>query len=397
MPPRRSSRLQKQPAGLHREDTPYAYDAVKKSTRSEKEYEKKHASRASRAGRGMKRANTVFEYEGHPETRETADNPFGKIVGREIEIYFRKQKKWVAGKVLEHDAWNNLHIVEYKHNGEKHWFNLDKTKYRFAGDEESALPPTKKSRPNEDGDEEEDDDDAASGSEDDVHGPSLGAVTALHVPAPAASGFIASSEGRKAEVDPESGLVGKGAVFKDGSTVYEAHLAFVDRAINSDKYYILQVVEATDKATYWTVEHWGRTGTKGQNKVLEFDNKDDAIAEFSDKFTEKTGLHFDNRESDPVAGKYRFVKKVYSDGDDAKVMWQYYVNDFVDGKATGWYNYTDSAAAIVEGVHSEWRNNEWLDVRSVQSGYFEYRVDFNAMEQENLRTHKIRQIRRVLM
>jgi len=34
----------------------------------------------------------------------------------------------------------------------------------------------------------------------------------------------------------------------------------------------------------------------------------------------------------------------------------------------------DSAAAIVEGVFSEWQSNDWLNIRSVQSGYFEYRT-----------------------
>lgn len=70
------------------------------------------------------------------------------------------------------------------------------------------------------------------------------------------------------------------------------------------------------------------------------------------------------------------------------------------------------AAQTVEGVFSEWTHNEWLDVRCVQSGYWEYRkpptstpvtkakcigVDFNQMQQMNLKTKKTRKIRRVML
>ena len=53
------------------------------------------------------------------------------------------------------------------------------------------------------------------------------------------------------------------------------------------------------------------------------------------------------------------------------------VDDYVDGKACGWYNYADAAAATVDGVWSEWnstKNDEFLAVRCVHSGYFDYPV-----------------------
>ena len=54
------------------------------------------------------------------------------------------------------------------------------------------------------------------------------------------------------------------------------------------------------------------------------------------------------------------------------------------------------AAAIVEGVHMEWKNNPSLDVRCVQSGAFPYKVDFNMMMQTNVGhpARKQRHIRR---
>lgn len=76
---------------------------------------------------------------------------------------------------------------------------------------------------------------------------------------------------------------------------------------------------------------------------------------------------------------------------DGGCIWQYYVDDGVDGKPTGWYDYTKEAAEIVEGVYSEWQNNQQqrFSVRSVQSGAFSYRVDFNDMKQTNV-THRNR-------
>ena len=34
----------------------------------------------------------------------------------------------------------------------------------------------------------------------------------------------------------------------------------------------------------------------------------------------------------------------------AKGKWQYYVDDKIDGKADGWYDYFTDASAIVEGM-----------------------------------------------
>lgn len=53
------------------------------------------------------------------------------------------------------------------------------------------------------------------------------------------------------------------------------------------------------------------------------------------------------------------------------------VDDYVDGKGCGWYNYDDTAAATVDGVWSEWnttKNDEFLSVRCVHSGHFDYAV-----------------------
>ena len=80
----------------------------------------------------------------------------------------------------------------------------------------------------------------------------------------------------------------------------------------------------------------------------------------------------------------------------AKGKWQYYVDDGVDGKADGWYDYFESAVDIVEGAYSEWKRNPMLHMCCVQSGAFSYMVDFDRMTQTNVSypSRKMRQIRR---
>jgi len=75
--------------------------------------------------------------------------------------------------------------------------------------------------------------------------------------------------------------------------------------------------------------------------------------------------------------------------------WQYYDN----GRKPGpWHDYDSQASDIVEEVYAEWVKNPHIDVRAVKSGEFNYMVDFNLMEQQNIdySTHTKRKIRRVL-
>jgi len=53
---------------------------------------------------------------------------------------------------------------------------------------------------------------------------------------------------------------------------------------------LAQVIEAADGSQYWCVQHWGRTGTKGQTKVEAGLSRDEAIAQFEAKFEEKAGI-----------------------------------------------------------------------------------------------------------
>eukprot|EP00168_Porphyra_purpurea_P011818 TRINITY_DN3040_c0_g1_i2.p2 TRINITY_DN3040_c0_g1~~TRINITY_DN3040_c0_g1_i2.p2 ORF type:complete len:215 (-),score=52.05 TRINITY_DN3040_c0_g1_i2:48-692(-) len=106
----------------------------------------------------------------------------------------------------------------------------------------------------------------------------------------------------------------------------------------------------------------------------------------------------------PVKGKYRVVvvdhgarAATAAAGASAKPRWQYWVDDGVDGKAVGWYDYDDAGAAVTEALYVEWGLNAWLTERVVASGAWTYLVDLAAMCQTNLEhyAHTRRRVRRV--
>jgi predicted DNA-binding WGR domain protein len=181
---------------------------------------------------------------------------------------------------------------------------------------------------------------------------------------------------------------------EDGETPYQANLVQVNMATNTDKYYDLTIEQGTSDV-FNVVQHWGRTGTDGQQKIDRFEDLPGALKFFENKFKSKTGARFADRET-YVAGanKYSF-KAVDREREEVEgVVWEYYIDDGVDGKADGWYPYAKAAGDMVEGIYHEWQKNDWLCVRCVQSGYWSYRVDFNSMEQNNTSTKKLRKIRR---
>jgi hypothetical protein len=71
------------------------------------------------------------------------------------------------------------------------------------------------------------------------------------------------------------------------------------------------------------------------------------------------------------------------------------------GDGRTYQDYDKAASAEVEKAYNSWLVSPHIDVRSVTSGpqKWEYMVDFNAMEQQNVRhaDHKIRKIQRVAL
>lgn len=198
-------------------------------------------------------------------------------------------------------------------------------------------------------------------------------------------------------VDPAAGVT-NGVILNRGAEVYDVMLSLVDVSQNTDKYYLLQVI-SSPQGSYHTWARWGRTGTAGQSQRWDHDDEDQAVEIFAEKFKEKTGLDWEGHaESEAVEGKYRVLKMDHvARAAKTPVKWQYYVEDGVDGKADGWYDYDDAASVIVEQLHDEWLYNRDMSQRLVASGDWMYRLNLQQMQQTNSSTGKVRTIRRVVL
>jgi hypothetical protein len=71
--------------------------------------------------------------------------------------------------------------------------------------------------------------------------------------------------------------------------------------------------------------------------------------------------------------------------------WQYMTD------AGRWADYDPDASRAVEVAYASWLLDPHIDVRCVKSGDWEYMVDFNLMEQQNVKhhAHKRRKIQRI--
>jgi len=222
-----------------------------------------------------------------------------------------------------------------------------------------------------------------------------------------------STEKRKKKISLKQVTIGKPLVdehFGRGKSVevwiknrsvYNAMLNLRNHETNMDKFYILQVLKSPKGFTFCT--RWGRTGTTGQLKSIG-PNKDHQVAvkQFEAKFKEKTGVAWGAKEAllgktNPNSKKYSILHINYAP-QERNVMWQYFVDDGVDGKSVGWYDYSKSGSAEVEKVWQQHQANTSanLGIRHVKSGYFTYEVDFRKMQQTNVSHHarKRRLIRR---
>ena len=73
------------------------------------------------------------------------------------------------------------------------------------------------------------------------------------------------------------------SVCSDAGEFLEAQLSQIDVASNTDKFYTIQVVHDASADTFYCIAHWGRTGTKGQTSVEQFDTQALATAELEKK------------------------------------------------------------------------------------------------------------------
>ncbi|KAH9119725.1 hypothetical protein LEN26_011464 [Aphanomyces euteiches] len=118
----------------------------------------------------------------------------------------------------------------------------------------------------------------------------------------------------------------------------DAKLVLVNLADNMDEFFNMQAVFSIDG--FFVSTKWGHTGTNGQSKLEgPMMTLEEATTKFYTLFHEKTGNLWSNRKSFvKMDGKYDLLNS--TSATQASGSWEYYMDDFVDGKATGWYPYT---------------------------------------------------------
>ena len=99
---------------------------------------------------------------------------------------------------------------------------------------------------------------------------------------------------------------------------YDAKLnqAVVDGAVNSNKFYILQVLQRGSLFACWN--RWGRVGEEGQTNAakLQWGSIEGAIKDFEKKFKDKTANNWGDKEHFvKKTGKYQLVEVEDGDGD----------------------------------------------------------------------------------
>ena len=163
-------------------------------------------------------------------------------------------------------------------------------------------------------------------------------------------------------------------------------LIYLNPSETKDRFYILQLIKTVDKS-YVNYSRWGNTGTEGRAFQQAKNNYKDAVKYFEKKFKEKTGLEWENRSDGPVGGKYQFIQQNFVEKQRGftSAKWQYWVNDGIDGKETGWYDYDKSGSRNIEQLFQENLNNSHLMNRLVDSGCWTYHVDLAKMIQTNIK------------
>ena len=211
----------------------------------------------------------------------------------------------------------------------------------------------------------------------------------------------------KTKIDPYSAIGASGTVDPECSDTgdicildhepCDAMLVLVDPAKNMDKFFILQLFKSTS-GSYMVYSRWGRTGTTGQALEQSFVEQSAAFSCFEKKFEDKTGLLWKDRAKPTVGNKYRFIKQNFYAKNIGFIgaHWQYWVDDGVDGKRDGWYDYTAQGSMQVERLFQEHSLNAGLTNRLVDSGAWTYDVNLIKMTQTNIKhcNHTSRRIRR---
>mmetsp|Transcript_4537 Transcript_4537/g.11627 ORF Transcript_4537/g.11627 Transcript_4537/m.11627 type:complete len:333 (-) Transcript_4537:123-1121(-) len=205
-----------------------------------------------------------------------------------------------------------------------------------------------------------------------------------------------------AELTVDSGLaaldpkIAKAAKVHGGDMA--ARLALIDPSKNSDKYYILQLIEAKKK--YYVYRRNGRTGTSGQAQLDGPFKLDEARTAFNKLFKQKSGQSWDTRDHSHIPANAKHYRYLKSSGRSAGTgTWEYHLTRDPLGKPDGWYSYDADAGDEVEELYQTCvvDGNTAFAVRYVasESSGYTYRVDLSDYTQTNTMSGKTRSIRRV--
>ncbi|XP_055342247.1 protein mono-ADP-ribosyltransferase PARP3-like [Paramacrobiotus metropolitanus] len=101
------------------------------------------------------------------------------------------------------------------------------------------------------------------------------------------------------------------AVYKD----YAFVLNQTNITDNNNKFYIGQILRRNDKS-YDVFTKWGRVGEEGRSQlVCDGVDADTAVAEFKEKFRDKSGTTWEKRDYEPKSGKLYTLLEMASAGD----------------------------------------------------------------------------------
>eukprot|EP00957_Ditylum_brightwellii_P212326 15367184-Ditylum_brightwellii.AAC.1 len=132
------------------------------------------------------------------------------------------------------------------------------------------------------------------------------------VPVPVSTSNNSISQGGIPTVDPEFHMSGSLLQSPSGQGLLEASMNYIDPKANSDKFYVIQAIQAVKGV--FVCMRWGRRGTKGQMKIEGPMDPVEAEKKFENKFQAKTGLRFADRNSEALAGKYKMEKRLLEAG-----------------------------------------------------------------------------------
>ena len=220
-------------------------------------------------------------------------------------------------------------------------------------------------------------------------------------------GFTQTDSEGRGVIDSECNTKGE-IVSLDTTGLCDVMLAQVDTDAGVDNFVVLQLIQEKGRSDSFVVfKRCGVTGQVGLILEKSYRTLAESVLAFSEHFKQCTGVDWLTGSVKPQpliatpAGE-PYQRLVQDDAGRRALasenhgLWFYWVDDFVDGKKTGWYPYDDVGSRMTEKLFLESQLNTNYTQRVVKSGYYSYLVDLTTKTQTNIShpNRKMRQIRR---